>query len=230
MKTSDPINAMSMPQYQSHKKVWALKIKAVNSDRALNGSGVDHSLTFEDTRYAPRQVSPEYIQKHNPKAGGYFVVYEDGYESWSPAAAFESGYELMPGEVLEVPLTDARSEYLEIDPVTGLQKDPSTDARVTIHGTPMGEHLEIDPVTGMQKDYVVLSQEERAKEFIRPVRSSYEHLTCRTVTSMGNALAETYARDPGFYSGTYCATCKAHFPVGADGEFVWHGTTEKVGT
>ena len=24
--------------------------------------------------------------------GGYFVQYDDGYQSWSPAAAFESGY------------------------------------------------------------------------------------------------------------------------------------------
>lgn len=33
-----------------------------------------------------------YVQKHAPKAGGYFVAYEDGYKSWSPAEAFESGY------------------------------------------------------------------------------------------------------------------------------------------
>ena len=42
--------------------------------------------------------------------------------------------------------------------------------------------------------------------------------------------AETYARDPKFYSGTFCVTCKAHRPVGANGEFVWAGTAEKVGT
>lgn len=34
----------------------------------------------------------EYMQKHQPRAGGYFVVYKDGYESWSPAEAFEEGY------------------------------------------------------------------------------------------------------------------------------------------
>jgi len=82
----------------------------------------------------------------------------------------------------------------------------------------------------MQKDYVVLSNEERARGFVRPVRRSYKHLTCGVVTTMGHALAETYARDPEFYSGTFCAGCRAHFPVGADGEFVWDGTDEKVGT
>jgi hypothetical protein len=92
------------------------------------------------------------------------------------------------------------------------------------------DHREIDPSTGQQKAYVVLSQEERAKGFVRPVRRSYVHEKCGATTTMGQALAETYARDPSFYSGTFCSTCRAHFPVGAAGEFVWAGTSEKVGT
>ncbi len=98
-------------------------------------------------------------------------------------------------------------------------------------GTPVTpDHKEIDPRTGQQKAYVVLSAEERAKGFIRPVRRAYVHGKCGTVTTMGQALAETYAREPAFYSGTFCVNCRAHFPVGADGEFIWDGTTEKVGT
>jgi hypothetical protein len=99
----------------------------------------------------------------------------------------------------------------------------------TIGGTPYGEHLETRP-DGMQKDYVVLTIEERAKGFVEPVRHSYVHEKCGVVTRMGTALAETYARQPEFYSGTFCVGCGAHFPVGADGEFVWDGTTQKVGT
>lgn len=83
---------------------------------------------------------------------------------------------------------------------------------------------------GQQREYLALPEEERAKGFVRPVRRSYVHLKCGTVTTMAQALAETYARDPYFYSGTFCAGCSTHFPVGADGEFVWHGTDEKVGT
>ncbi len=92
------------------------------------------------------------------------------------------------------------------------------------------DHRDIDPATGMQKAYVVLSEEERAKGFVRPVRRTYTHTKCGSDTTMGQALAETYARDPAFYSGTYCAFCRTHFPVGPDGEFVWRGTVEKVGT
>lgn len=79
--------------------------------------------------------------------------------------------------------------------------------------------------------YLVLSDEERAKGFIRPVRRGYIHLVCGSVTSMGRALAETYARNPHFYAATYCCACGGHFAVGADGEFVWDdGSNERVGT
>lgn len=83
---------------------------------------------------------------------------------------------------------------------------------------------------GMQEKYLVLSDEERAKGFVRPVRKSYQHLTCGTITTMGLTIAETYARDPKFYGGTYCVGCRDHFPVGENGQFVWEGTDEKVGT
>lgn len=88
----------------------------------------------------------------------------------------------------------------------------------------------IDLATGMQAEYLVLSAEERARGFVRPLRESYVHLKCGTVTKMARGLAETYAREPAFYSGTFCANCRNHFPVGENGEFVWDGTDEKVGT
>lgn len=91
-------------------------------------------------------------------------------------------------------------------------------------------HREIVPETGQQRGYVVLAEEERAKGFVRPVRHSYKHLKCGGVTTMGQTLAETYARDPEFYSGTFCCHCREHYPIGAAGEFVWVGTSDKVGT
>jgi hypothetical protein len=80
---------------------------------------------------------------------------------------------------------------------------------------------------GQHDSYWVLSPEERAKGFIRPVRTTYRHNTCGSTTTMGTALAETYARDPSFYGATFCVSCSAHFPVG---EFVWKGTDEEVGS
>ncbi len=141
---------------------------------------------------------------------------------------------------------------------------------------------------GQQAAYVVLSEEERAKGFVRPVRDCYIHrgtsleglinprlledegrakrvhgdgyygeadytpdhyplvgrvLTkqayldlvagkkytggCGGLTTMHRALAETYARDPNFYGGTFCVHCGKHLNVG---EFVWDGTNETVGS
>lgn len=107
-----------------------------------------------------------------------------------------------------------------------------TEPKTTLSdGSPVtDDHREIDPVTNQQKGYVVLSEEERAKGFIRPVRRSYKHEKCGVVTTMGQAIAETYARNPRFYSATFCVQCGNHFPVGEGGEFVWVNTNEKVGT
>lgn len=135
----------------------------------------------------------------------------------------------------------------------------------------------------MHASYIVLTDEERAKGFVRPVRRSYRHVGiaapgrllrdltdeekarherygyvkfqpyppsdapvsgrywtqaqldavgkgCGGVTTMGLAIAETYAREPTFYGSTMCVGCGKHFPVGASGEFVWDGTQERVGT
>jgi hypothetical protein len=84
--------SMEMPRYQSHKKVWALKIKEVR----LVPAGPDvHTIVPEDGRYAPITISDEYVNKHKPEAGGYYVVYDDGYKSFSPAKAFDEGYSLI---------------------------------------------------------------------------------------------------------------------------------------
>lgn len=76
-----------------------------------------------------------------------------------------------------------------------------------------GSHTAINPATGQQRGYVVLSPEDRAEGFVKPYRTSYIHESCGAQTSMGRALSETYARDPNFYSGTFCVGCGAHFPL-----------------
>ncbi len=72
------------------------------------------------------------------------------------------------------------------------------------------------------KKYLILSEEERAKGFVRPVRTKYVHVTirggCGVLTQMSEPIAETYARDPKFYGRTFCVGCGDHFPVS---QFVW---------
>ena len=91
---------ISLPVYQCFKKVHALKIRAIGFDadhakienRETDGTAM---ILPQDERYAPFKVSAEYVRKHQPQAGGYWIKYEDGYESWSPAEAFEAGYRLI---------------------------------------------------------------------------------------------------------------------------------------
>jgi hypothetical protein len=89
----------ALPQYQCHKKVWALKVKQVLvHDPAGGDPGVEFAgghLIFEDERYAPRPFDAKFWERHKPKDGDYWVQYEDGYQSMSPAAAFENGYTLI---------------------------------------------------------------------------------------------------------------------------------------
>lgn len=152
-----------------------------------------------------------------------------------------------------------------------LMTEPKT---VLTNGEPVPadrSHAELRE-NGQQKAYVVLTPEERAKGYVKPVRREYRHVgkrpryplldltpekierfkgygyvkyeaypagspeaerglsgkywtqrelnseSCRYVTTMGIALAETYARDPKFYSGTFCTHCAAHFNLD---EFEW---------
>lgn len=53
---------------------------------------------------------------------------------------------------------------------------------------------------------------------------------CGEVTRMPQACAETYAVNPRFYGSTFCCGCGVYLPVGDNGEFVWDGTDERVGT
>ena len=84
----------------------------------------------------------------------------------------------------------------------------------------LGRGVDEEPVP-QHEVYLVLSDEERAKGFVRPYRDRYVHVrgkACGAVTTMGGALSETYARDPKFYGATYCVGCQMHLAVD---EFDW---------
>lgn len=88
---------IEMPRYKSHKVVHALKIKEVIvHDPPEGGSFEGAFLMPEDMRYAPIQIDAAWFCKHEPSGSGYYVVYPDGYKSWSPVEAFEQGYAVLP--------------------------------------------------------------------------------------------------------------------------------------
>lgn len=90
---------IEIPRYKCHKEVWALKIAGLKYTNRTGDEEAESDgsmlLTPADDRYSPFIVDAEYVQKHKPKVGGYYVVYKDGYKSFSPADAFEEGYSLV---------------------------------------------------------------------------------------------------------------------------------------
>jgi hypothetical protein len=81
-----------LPAYQSHKVVHAAKIVSIGKPTGQITNLVLKLPGGEEVNYG---VLNDYVPKHNPQVGGYLVVYEDGYESWSPDKAFEEGYTLV---------------------------------------------------------------------------------------------------------------------------------------
>lgn len=78
-----------MPRYKCHKDVWALKIAAIemNEDRSAK-------IAPADEGYGMVETAPNFPFKGSEDDLGYYVVYADGYQSWSPTKAFEEGYSL----------------------------------------------------------------------------------------------------------------------------------------
>ena len=83
-----------MPEYKCHKTVWAFMILDMFWEEEWDG-GPNHPPVILEGDANKVTVNQEYMEKHKPHVGGYYVRYKDGYESFSPAEAFESGYTLI---------------------------------------------------------------------------------------------------------------------------------------
>jgi|SRR5882724_7535287 len=81
----------NMPTYECHKKVHALEIAHVGNYKKNPEMGnLVRTLTFMDG--TTRDVGDDLFRRYLPQPGDFYVVYEDGYESFSPRKAFLDGY------------------------------------------------------------------------------------------------------------------------------------------
>lgn len=83
-----------LPQWKCHKVVRAAKILGVAEDSDPPRLQLD-TVPISDAPIPRGGLSPNGLLPAN-FIGGYYVVYEDGYTSYSPAEAFEAGYTRLP--------------------------------------------------------------------------------------------------------------------------------------
>ena len=123
-----------LPAYKSHKTVWALKIRSYRLEP-------DGDVTIQPDRgdYAPFRVTNEYWTKHNPEPGGYWVQYEDGYQSYSPAKAFEEGNTLITKSRDEAANPATEETHFLQPKITGYRQLNPTEVALMNEGKALAE-------------------------------------------------------------------------------------------
>lgn len=188
-----------MPRYQSHKTAWALRIRDLKPRIPDDGTLL---LTPDEDGYAPFVLDAAYVAKHKPEAGGYYVVYEDGYKSFSPAKAFEDGYTKIPAtttarkltshivnglnecieiQVLDAPGSGGANHHYRLCGVQGpLDHHPIQDAEIRFQNGPINEV----GANGLSNESLLAIVEDRLRGF------QSGQFACRE-----NALALTHLQE-----------------------------------
>jgi len=92
MKESEQSPRVELPLYQCHKKVRAAKITEIESHES-DGRG-SHTMIFGEIS-GSKFLTDDWAARFKPEVGGYYVVRDDGYTSFSPAEAFEEAFSLI---------------------------------------------------------------------------------------------------------------------------------------
>ena len=92
--SEETTSVRAMPRYKSHKEVMALKL--VGASKNDDGTVI---IQPADASYPSFLADVEFGKRFNGVSDdpGYYVLYNDGYASWSPTKVFEEGYTLLDG-------------------------------------------------------------------------------------------------------------------------------------
>lgn len=143
---------LELPSYRSIKSVKAAKITRLNrtQDEPATVVTVDAGRWPMDI-----QVPDSWLQKHEPQVGGYFVVYQDGYCSYSPSGPFEKGHIRIDSPAVETDRSNHAMLKCEIEKVakmlTGQHADtlPSSKTVQTLLMSAIAMYGEPGPQTGV---------------------------------------------------------------------------------
>jgi len=130
LTVGNQLQGLTLPHYRCRKVVAALKI--ADCEVIPTPTRPRYIIYPYDQRYPAFDVTDIYWGKHQPRPGGYWVLYENGYESFSPADVFEDGYTyIVPDE----PLGEENAKEGSKDVSRGESENPSYEnqERFTTH-------------------------------------------------------------------------------------------------
>lgn len=82
-----------LPRWKCHKEVSAARIARIITH--VDGSA-DLIVVLDETATGVSKtsiaVTPSWMERFKPEVNGFYVLYNDGYASFSPAKAFLEGY------------------------------------------------------------------------------------------------------------------------------------------
>jgi hypothetical protein len=79
---------MILPRWRCHKVVAAAPIAYLGPRSVV----VDHDGRNVEIQLNDDECRRFFTMKQRPTLNDFFVIYDDGYRSWSPARAFLAGY------------------------------------------------------------------------------------------------------------------------------------------
>lgn len=117
----------NMPAYECHKTVHALEVASVGNYKNNPELGrLIRTVGFTDG--TSRDLKDDMFRRYLPQPGDFYVVYEDGYESFSPRKAFLDGYKAIDARTfrdIKDGLQIGRPPRSDLAAGTNLQDKPS---------------------------------------------------------------------------------------------------------
>ncbi len=194
------------PKYSCHKTVEAFQIAGIATDDQPGHLLLTGTPDLPDVR-----VTPEWMAKHQPQEGGYFVQYADGYQSYSPAHAFETGY--TPGPLTMDDLLNSALNYhdentAEADIVNDVLDSTAVDlgfVAATAYSNPLGifGSIHLSLCSGYESGRAIANEGAEFQEF-DPNNSPEACNGCAIIENCAHTTDDKYV-----------AACEHAAPIGA---------------
>lgn len=88
-----------LPQWQCIKKVRGGEIVEISHPTDTRTGEINLKIKIGEDQFHTVTVTMGYFNQHRPTVGGYYVLYDSGYESYSPGTEFDKGYVRLPEHV-----------------------------------------------------------------------------------------------------------------------------------